>query len=128
MKNLYNTKQKQIILYFLESNKHKCFEVKEIAKYLEENNNIVGTTTIYRYLEELINQNKVKKIKDNTISAKFGYFDCHEEHFHLKCESCGKIIHLDCETTKEMIKHIHLKHHFKINEESFLINGKCENC
>lgn len=125
MRNNYNTKQKKLILSCLMQNKDKSITVSDIVKYLNDNNTKVGITTIYRYLEYLEKSNKIKKFSENNIS-KYQYIDefC-LRHSHLKCNKCGKLIHLECSEINELNLHVIEKHGFKMDN---IIYGICKNC
>lgn len=125
MRNNYNTKQKSLILSCLIKNKERCITVNDIVKYLDINNTKVGTTTVYRYLEYLSGIKKIKKFNENNIS-KYQYIDdmCHI-HSHLKCNKCGKLIHLDCSEISELGLHVLEHHAFKMDN---IIYGVCEAC
>lgn len=55
-----------------------------------------------------------KYIIDNSSSACFEYVnhkDCCNMHFHLKCEVCDQLTHIDCDNILKMTKHL-MKHHY----------------
>lgn len=125
MRNNYNTKQKELILSCLIKNREKCVTVNDIVNYLKINNTKVGTTTIYRYLEYLESIKRIKKFNDNNIS-KYQYIDetC-LTHSHLKCNKCGKLIHLECSEISGFNSHVLENHKFKIDN---IIYGICQDC
>lgn len=80
----------------------------------------IGYATVYRQLEKLVkNSSVVKYTIDNTSSACFEYVgeDNHSKQstYHLKCEHCGKIIHLSCNEIEEFENHISSHHNFKVD-------------
>ena len=60
-KNNYNTKQKELLLDFLKNNDSKHVNVQEISSYLINSGNPMGTSTIYRQLERMVEQGTVRK-------------------------------------------------------------------
>jgi Fur family ferric uptake transcriptional regulator len=68
---------------------------------------------------------------DGTTSACFQYLGkdnrCHE-HFHLKCEGCGTLIHLECGYLDKLYEHVLTKHQFDINGFKTVFYGLCHNC
>ena len=52
----YNTRQKEKLLDFLIKNKHKHNNVQEISAYLAEEGSPLGTATIYRQLDKLVDE------------------------------------------------------------------------
>ena len=126
IRNKYNTKQKDLILDIIKK-MNKEFTINDIYKEL---NGSVGLTTIYRLVDSLIKDGLLHKDINNNNVTYYQYLEqCDEEnHFYLKCDNCGKIIHIDCECINELSNHI-LKHHkFITNKEQIIINGICNNC
>ena len=126
IRNKYNTKQKDLILDIIKK-MNKEFTINDIYKKL---NRSVGLTTIYRLVDSLIKDGLLHKDINNNNVTYYQYLEqCDEEnHFYLKCDNCGKIIHIDCECINELSNHI-LKHHkFITNKEQIIINGICNNC
>ena len=117
----YNTKQKEIILELIKDKK-KEFTVKDI--YLELKGKI-GLTTIYRLVDKLVQDGIINK-RDNYYQY-LEHCDC-DNHFYLKCNNCGKLIHVDCDCINELIEHISLEHQFKPDKEKIIINGLCREC
>ncbi|MBP3242718.1 MAG: transcriptional repressor [Ruminococcus sp.] len=128
----YNTRQKEKLLDFLIKNKHKHNNVQEISAYLAEEGSPLGTATIYRQLDKLVDAGVVRKYSfDSKTGACYQYIDggqaCHE-HFHLKCLSCGKLIHLDCDHLMSINQHIAQSHGFIIDPSQTVFYGKCADC
>ncbi len=121
----YNTKQKDKILDIIK-NKTKEFSVYDI--YLDLNKE-VGETTIYRYINKLVEANKLEKIvRDNTSYYQYLSSCDNNNHFYLKCERCGKLIHIDCDCINEFYSHISDRHNFILNKNRIIIYGICNKC
>lgn len=126
-KSEYYTEQRKLILQYLKENNDKYVNSKDILQYMKKNNKSAGLTTIYRYLNLLEKQGKVRtEIINHTKLFQYILEDC-KNHYHLKCEKCGKIIHFDCEEFEKFSKHILKKHKFIINTQAE-IYGLCEKC
>ena len=122
----YNTKQKDLIIDIIKKQKHE-FTIKDIY---DELNGEVGLTTIYRLVQKLIDKNVLNKYisKDNKTYYQY-LMKCDEEnHFYLKCDSCGDLVHVDCDCIKDLWSHIYKNHKFNPNKEHLIINGICEKC
>lgn len=122
----YNTKQKNLILKVIKSQKQE-FTIKDIYDEISEE---VGLTTIYRFVDKLIDDNLLNKSisKDNTTYYQY-LKECDEEnHFYLKCDKCGELIHVDCDCIVDLTNHIFKKHRFRPNKEHIIINGICDKC
>lgn len=126
----YNTKQKSAIINILKNNKDKMISADEITKKLEELEEHVGKTTLYRFLDELVLTKEVRK-NYNDLTNKYEYQlkgNMCENHLHLKCIKCGAVIHLECDDTKNMLDSIISKYNFYINQDETTILGFCQKC
>jgi Fur family ferric uptake transcriptional regulator len=128
----YNTKQKEKLLEYLVKNKEKHTNVQEISAFLTAEGTPVGVATIYRQLDRLVEQGLVRKYAfDGKTCACYQYIEDDEQcrsHFHLKCLSCGKLIHLDCEHLAELTRHIEDEHGFEIDYSQTVFYGRCSDC
>jgi Fur family ferric uptake transcriptional regulator len=130
MKAEYNTRQRALILDFLKENSAHV-SVRDIIEHLKEQGIKVGTATVYRTLDKLCALGVVRKfVVDERSGACYQYThgaEC-DEHFHLKCVSCGALIHMDCNFLAEMEKHIFEDHGFTVSSGKTVIYGLCANC
>ena len=121
----YKTKQKDIILNEIKKHNND-FTVMDIYNEL---NKKIGLTTIYRLMDKLVIDESVSKTigKNNTVYYHYlEKCDC-DDHFYLKCDSCGALEHVDCECIKELSNHISKKHKFVLTD-NIIINGFCNKC
>lgn len=128
----YTTKQGEAVLAYIRSLKDRHVTASEIVEHFEKNDVSIGRTTIYRQLEKLVQDGKVRKYSfDLSAGACFQYVDeckfC-EEHYHMKCENCGKIIHLQDEIMSAVAAHILRVHEFEVNVMKTVFYGKCRSC
>lgn len=128
----YKTKQKAVILDCLKNNSDREFTVDGLVELLKSESFTVGRTTVYRYLDYLVKNGDVRKfVSDSTRQATFQYIEhkheC-EEHMHLKCIKCGKLIHLSCDFMNGVSEHILSHHNFRIDNAKTTLLGICEDC
>ena len=128
----YKTRQRESILRYMTEHKDSHVTVNTISDYLSQQGTPVGTATIYRHLEKLVEQGMVRKyMVDASTGACFQFVmpdrQCHE-HYHLKCERCGKLIHLECHFAKELANHIYAEHGFAIDPLRTVFYGICQEC
>lgn len=127
----YKTRQKTAILDYLKDNRDRHVTVNEIANYLRDSENPVGVTTVYRYMDSLLQAGIVQKyLLDSEGGAFYEYIgeNCCNEHFHLKCEGCGDLIHMECGQIRELYDHIKTGHDFGVNSIKTVFYGTCEKC
>lgn len=131
-KAYYSTKQREKIIKALKELEGKDITIKDLLDYFKNNDIKIGQATLYRNLESLVEENIVRKYTlANERSARFEYIadvkDCHN-HFHFKCEKCGKLIHFNCETFLKAQNHLAQEHGFDINHLNTVIYGECRSC
>lgn len=122
----YRTKQRDLIINVIKSQR-QAFTIKDIYREVKDN---TGLTTIYRIVDKMVKDNELRKYlgKDNITYYEYLEKCMEDNHFYLKCNSCGHIIHIDCDCIKYLSNHICDEHHFKINKEGIVINGLCQKC
>lgn len=128
----YNTRQKEKLLSYLISNKDEHTNVAGISAYLAAEGTPVGTATIYRQLDRLVDQGLVRRYSiDGKTGACYQYVDsdagCHQ-HFHLKCKNCGRLIHTDCDHLSEINEHMLQHHGFTVDSSMTVFYGICADC
>ena len=85
----YNTKQKDEILDTIKK-MNKAFLIKELYVKLNEK---VGLTTIYRFIDKMVENEELYKYIGEDNNTYYQYLekcDCNN-HFYLKCINCGKL-------------------------------------
>ncbi|MDR3207406.1 MAG: transcriptional repressor [Oscillospiraceae bacterium] len=128
----YHTRQGEAILAYLASLEGGHVTVEQIAAHLDGQGAGVGVTTIYRHLDKLAADGRVRRYTlDGAAGSCYQYVDdwtpC-REHFHLKCEACGGLYHLRCDTLGELADHVAQEHGFQIDPMKTTFYGLCRNC
>lgn len=128
----YRTKAHEELIAYLVATPGEHHTAAEIKAHFAEKGEPFGTATIYRHLERLADEGYIRKYYIGTGDSACYSFEKSAEacssHFHCKCETCGKLIHLDCDELNEMKSHL-LKHHgFEWNAGKTVFYGTCERC
>jgi Fur family ferric uptake transcriptional regulator len=129
----YNTEQKKMLLDFLERHHDSSYTIDEIVDGLKvaAGENAPGRSTVYRLMTRLVEERHVQRFAGEG-SRRFLYriiADDHcRNHLHLKCLGCGKILHLDRETSDALLKSVKEIKDFSISEEDTLLFGNCAAC
>lgn len=128
----YNTAGKKALIEYLSQNAHRQFTVDELYAELCTAGASVGKSSLYRLLERLVADGAVRKFKESELaSAAFQYVgndkEC-EKHLHLKCADCGCLVHLECQSSIELLAHIYEEHGFFIDSKKSVLYGKCKDC
>ena len=127
----YKTKQGGRIFDLLIKNENRHLTAEEISAFLKAEGEAVGMATIYRNLEKLVTEGKIRRYRlDEGESACYQYIgdgSCHE-HFHLKCIGCGEVIHLECGYLDELNSHLLSHHDFHLDRTKIVLYGLCSEC
>jgi Fur family ferric uptake transcriptional regulator len=105
--------------------------VSQIAQHFIDEGEAVGQTTLYRQLEKLESLGRIRKYLNGEGEAacyQYAADSACVEHFHLKCEDCGELIHLDCEALDAIERHLLTEHGFQINTLKTVFYGRCGKC
>lgn len=130
----YHTRQMDELVDLLRSMRGRHVTVNEICEHFRSRGIAVGTTTIYRHLEKMVEDGRVAKyIIDGTSAACFEYIAdghecCEPVCFHCKCERCGKLIHLECDELVGIGRHLIADHGFKLDSRRTIFYGLCGDC
>jgi Fur family transcriptional regulator, ferric uptake regulator len=130
----YKTKQMTELLTYLKSVQGNHITVSDISSYFQKKGIAVGTTTIYRHLEKMVQEGVVAKyVVDGTTSACFEYTGKQDKEkkivcYHCKCEKCGKLIHLQCNEVEILKQHMMEHHSFEMDPLRTVFYGICSEC
>lgn len=129
MKKERNTEQKEILIEYLKNNANKHLNISEIQNDLS---NEISLTTIYRIINSLVQKGIVSKLPlENSQGFCYQYNPEKEHcsnHYHLICEKCNKIIHLENNEINNIVQKIENEKDFKINRNRIVFYGLCNEC
>ena len=128
----YNTKQGEAVLAYLASAKGVFFTAAQIADHLRKEQIAISRPTVYRQLEKLVSEGKVRRylFGDTSVTC-FQYTDPNEngqDLYHMKCEVCDGVFNLKCDEVNHVSRHILETHDFKVNDSKTVFYGKCKTC
>ena len=128
----YNTAGKRRLLAFLSENANRQFTVEEIYDEMKGAGINVGKSSLYRILDSFCESGVIRKFKKNGLDSSLFQFigddtEC-GHHLHLKCEGCGKLVHLECHHSEMLVEHIVDEHGFTIDNKKSVLWGKCSRC
>ena len=126
----YVTKQYQAVLQCLEARDSAAFTAAELAEDLRLAGHPVGLATVYRQLDKLETAGVVHKVptEEGALYQRCPHPAADHGCFLLRCESCGRILHLDCPQLEELYRHLETSHHFRIDTRRTVLTGRCQHC
>jgi len=125
----YSTKGKRAVAAFLQKNSDQELTVEDI--FASMGDEAPGQSSIYRILSSLVDDGIVRRERkergEGYLYQYAGNLGC-DKHFHLKCVGCGKIVHLHCQISDELIRHIFDDHGFAVDSGKSVLYGRCVDC
>lgn len=123
----YNTEKRNELLVFLKSNSDRSFSLEEICASLTVDGR--GKSTLYRQTAKLVEEGFVSRIPVGSRKFVYQYMDRQHctEHLHLKCLDCGRLLHLDTDTSSSLGASLLTKEGFTLDSGSVLY-GRCREC
>ena len=132
VKQFYNTKARKYILEYLTQNSDTTVTAADISSYLSKMGLSVNYTTVYRYLNRLVKEQKIIKFSsENGTGSVYQLIrqdNACDNHIHIQCVKCGRLIHLDCSFMKDLESHLSQEHGFKLKCSGSILYGLCDNC
>lgn len=128
----YRTKQRDLIVAYLSSLEGRHTTAGQMMAHFRARGIPVGTATLYRHLEALAQDGRVKKyLMDDSAGACYEYLGNSEaarRPYHFKCERCGALFHMQCDILDALERHIGDEHRFELDAGKTVFYGRCENC
>lgn len=121
------TPERFAILEEIYLNQHH-FDAEELYIKMKQNAYRVSRATIYNTLDLLVECRLIKAhqfgINKTLFERSYGF----EDHDHLICTSCGKIVEFQDERQQSTVTEQCLTAGFKQEHYALNIYGKCDNC
>jgi len=128
----YNTKQREAILNYISSLEKTHVTAAQITRHFKKEAVPIGRATIYRHLDKLTENGNLRRyVTDGLSGACYQYVgseDNDDVHLHLKCESCGELLHLECDALDDLERHVLDKYAFQVNVTKTVLYGICDDC
>ena len=130
--NNRQTRQKTLILDYIQSKKDVHVRAEDILEGLKEKGEPVGKATVYRFLKVLEDEGMIRKYTlSDKMPACFQYVGNHPEcrsHYHLMCSQCGEVIHVDSPQIRGFMDEILQTKGFCVDEGKTVFYGLCKDC
>ena len=128
----YDTKQREMILVCLRENQSGHLTADEIYDMLKKYDLKVGRATLYRFLKVMEESGEIKKYRFSEKSAAcyqyLGKDTVCNSHYHLMCENCSRVIHLESPQLDSFIDGIEKDERFRIDVKKTVFYGICDQC
>jgi Fur family ferric uptake transcriptional regulator len=121
------TRQRDLVAQILfRSEDHPS--VEGIRRLLKERGEHVGTATVYRTLELLVESGLVRAHDFGEGFKRYEPMPAQAHHEHLICERCGRVLEFQNESLERMLPIIADEHRFQHLRHRLEIYGVCREC
>ena len=130
----YQTEQRKALLDYLQGHEDEAFTATEVAKGMRLDPRAKvkpATSTVYRLLTLLTQEGCIKRfVREEGRQYLYQALACArgDRHLHLKCQGCGRLIHMDGGQSSQILKEISQEMHFRVDEEQTVLFGRCDGC
>ena len=120
-----NTIQCSLVLEMV--NRLRCHATAdEIYEAIVKEHPTVSRATVYRNLKRLSESGMIRRIE---IPGGPDCFDhLQHDHYHVKCERCGKMFDVDMDYITGLEEKIKDSHGFRITGHNIIFTGICPKC
>ena len=127
-----NTHQKAVILDFIKARGGEHIRAEDILDGLETAGEHVGKATVYRFLKALESEGQIRRYTiSDKVPACYQYIgntpEC-QQHCHLMCSCCGRLIHVESPTIRTFAAETLRQEGFAIDEGKTVFYGICKDC
>lgn len=124
IENKRNTQQRQLITECVHLLDHPTAE--DVWRCVVKKLPNVNKTTIYRNLNRMVEE---RELLSFVTGSGITHFDSNVgRHYHLYCESCGKISDASAELFNQITKTVLDSEKFTIKEQKLTFTGICSEC
>ena len=127
-----NTRQKSLILDCLRELGQEHITAERLVEQLKERKTPVAKSTVYRFLSQLESGGLVRRyVLTDSQSACYQFVGGDEmcmRHYHLMCQSCGRIVHFESGLLAGTLSGIASKGGFSIDGGKTVFYGLCGEC
>ena len=123
----YKTGKRERIIDLLRTCGGRAYTLTEICAAVAEDGH--GQSTVYRLVSELVDEGVLRRLSDGrTRHCTYQYVGGEHcrEHLHLRCKGCGRLFHLDEETTLDVRERIRMAG--LLLDLGELLVGRCADC
>ncbi len=128
----YHTKNKDLIKEYMTLHGEERFCANEIYQYLLDCGKKTNLTTVYRNLDKMTQAGELAKVKhpsdDSTYYQVVDSKRHCQDHLHLRCLKCGKVVHLEDDYMQEFYAYVEKQTGFTLECMASQLNGMCKGC
>ncbi len=126
----YSTRQRQALLSYLTEHADFPLSAESICKGIGGQRKI-SASAVYRNLARLIADGTVRRLSGGdgkTALYRYAGGGRCDSHLHLKCERCGRILHMNDGVSDGMLQSVREAVGFSVDTRNTILYGVCDSC
>lgn len=117
----------QAALIYDAVNRLQCHATaEEVYQEVIREHPTISRATVYRNLNRLARMGRIRKLELLNGPDRFDHL-CHQ-HYHVRCEKCGRIFDVDMDCIPDLEKNIRNSNGFQFTGHDILFRGICPEC
>lgn len=123
----YETVQRRRLFSFFMDHPDTHFTIEELSKSVDG----ISLSAIYRNISKMLDEGTVRRFqKDGCRKFLYQYIDNGKcaGHLHLKCNICGRILHMEQSAAQAIIAAANKNNRFEIDKTATILYGRCISC
>lgn len=126
----YQTLQRRALLAFFQAHRTCCYSIDELMEQLS-GEACISRSAVYRNLDKMTREGLLTKaLEPSGRKALYRYAPCEAacDRVHLRCEKCGRVMHLQSPTDESDLSALLEKSGFELDEHATVLLGLCKGC
>lgn len=123
---LYSKQREQILDIFLKTENHPT--INDLYDLVRKKDPKIGLATVYRTMEVIYDAGLARKVGFGDGIKHYEHKYKHQQHHHLVCLKCGKVIEVTSSKLEEIQRQLAKKHDFTITRATMRLFGICKTC
>lgn len=120
-----NTVQKDLVLKaVLDMRGHVTAD--EVYEHIHNNFKNIGKGTVYRNLNQLAEEEKIRKVELPEGPDRFDF--TLQNHYHVRCVKCNQVFDVDMDEVPDVFSRIKDTHGMKFLDYDIVFKGVCSEC
>lgn len=130
----YRTRQHDALVSYLASRAGEHLTARDVCAHFKEIGQPIAPATVYRQMGTLVNEGVLRRFSpDSSAPACYEYVGEVEgcqlpSCIHLKCRSCGRLLHTHCDEIAAIQQHVAREHGFAWDVSDTVFVGSCDEC
>lgn len=125
----YVTKQRKVLLDYLEKHADELLSVQELAEVLEQE--AISRSSVYRNLAEMETEGAVRRKYSGAgreILYQYVGAEACKGSLHLSCKQCGRTFHMTASGAEQLLRDVANTEGFAVDKGDTVLYGVCEDC